>query len=162
MTQSKVKRDIKLGSNWVSLTDECVGILPILWVNIQLSSQDFHALKQHSKTQTYGNYQKAIHDKKNPKIAPVFWSVLKSQSPSPSANLKFQQPVLGTQSSCADSWNNAEMLWMLKVTSEDYSLGSLPNCFTTCLTVMLLWTMILVLVTIKYHTVSQIVLHPFF
>ena len=98
MSPSKLKKEIKWHNNWLSLTDECVGVIRD-WCRkdssentfcrycgstFSFSSQGPHALKQYSETQTHKNNHKVVHDNKIPKIAPVFQSDLKAQFPSSS------------------------------------------------------------------------------
>ena len=102
--------------NWLSLTNECGSVIRD-WCHwdssanaicrycgstFGFSSQGSHVLKQHLKIQTHKNNRKAVHGKKSPKIAPVFQSNLKAQSPSSSGYFKPQQPVICIQSSLAD------------------------------------------------------------
>ena len=86
--------------------------------------QGSYALKQHSKTKTHNRNHKVVHDNKNSKIALVFQFDRKAQSSLSSEFFKSQQPLIRIQSSIADRTTNAEILWMLKVASADYSLRS--------------------------------------
>lgn len=108
-------------------------------------------LTQHSKT----------------KILSVSQSVLKAQSPWSSGYFKLQQPVilLVSKPRLLTVQQILKYCGCWKLLMQNTLLGhviALPKCFTSCLTVMLWKTMISVLVAMKYHTVSQIILDPFF
>ena len=164
-------------SSLLSLTDECGGVSrDWCWLDLSensfcqycgstfsFSSPGFHDLKQHLKTQTNKNNHKAVHNKKIPKIAPVFQSDFMVQSSSSNGYFKPQQPVIGIPSMLADHTASAEILWMLKIISANYSLRSCDsitklfhNMFSCDITKNNDSSL-----DRNNHTVSQMVLEPF-
>ena len=132
----RTKPNVKWNNDWLGKVDDNGAIIKTWCRNdtsvnfycrwcassVSFASQGLCALKQHAMTAGHKKLHDEIHDKTTPRIAPV--------TPSTSAPVSsggFFQPVIGLQRSLADRTTDAEVIWMMKVASSDYSLNSCEN-----------------------------------
>lgn len=86
---------------------------------IDFNTQGFHALKQHSRINKHKQIFEAKTDGSNTKLVAF-------ENPQPSTSKSFSPPVvkLGNKNSLEDRITNAEIYWLLKLASADFSFNS--------------------------------------